>query len=215
MLGADLLLRVDLLPVQFVLECLDLLDGQGILHGDGHLVGHVVQEMDVRAVVGAPPFAPQPQHAKATTHRCQGQITEAADPERLHPLLKPRPACELALLRHDQGLLGLQHVPVGRVFKRKGAKPFLWPEPGGLQDVHARGIASGIKQNEGQKVETHHELKAACQLPEQSSEVPVPNNGFRDRQQRFVLQADRELPAVLFEVTHNSLLWQPWRSGPR
>jgi hypothetical protein len=68
--------------------------------------------------------------------------------------------------------------------------------------MHARGIASGIKQNEGQKVETHHELKAACQFLEQGSGVPVPNNRFRDRQQGFVLLADRKFPAVLFEASH-------------
>ena len=58
--------------------------------------------------------------------------------------------------------------------------------------MHARGITSGVKQNEAPKVETHHELKAACQLMEQSAQIPVPDNCFRDRQQGFVLLADGE-----------------------
>ena len=57
-LGADLLLQVGILLGELVLERLDLegrldlLEGQGVLDGHGHLVGDELQEAHVRRVVG-------------------------------------------------------------------------------------------------------------------------------------------------------------------
>jgi len=43
-LGSDLLLQVGVLLGELVLECLDLLEGDGVLDGHGHLVGNELQE---------------------------------------------------------------------------------------------------------------------------------------------------------------------------
>ena len=57
--GADLLLQVGILLGELVLERLnlpevrlDLLEGQGVLHGHGHLVGDQLQKTHVRLAVG-------------------------------------------------------------------------------------------------------------------------------------------------------------------
>ena len=47
-LGADFLLQIRLLLGELVLERLDLLERQGVLDGDGHLVGDELQEVHVR-----------------------------------------------------------------------------------------------------------------------------------------------------------------------
>jgi hypothetical protein len=51
-LGADLLLQVGLLLGELVLECLNLLEGQSVLDGHGHLIGNELQETYVRRLVG-------------------------------------------------------------------------------------------------------------------------------------------------------------------
>ena len=83
LIGAGLLLQVDLLLVQFVLEGLDLAHGQGVLHCHSHLVGDLLQEVHVRLVVGAGLFAREHQHAQATPRRREGQFAEAVHPQRL------------------------------------------------------------------------------------------------------------------------------------
>jgi len=50
--GADLFLQIDLFLGQLLLEFFDTLEGQGVLDGDGHLVGDELQEIQVRVIVG-------------------------------------------------------------------------------------------------------------------------------------------------------------------
>ena len=51
-LGADLFLQVGILLGELVLERLDLLKGQRVLDGHGHLVGDDLQEAHFRCIVG-------------------------------------------------------------------------------------------------------------------------------------------------------------------
>ena len=85
-LGANLLLQVDFLLLQLVFQRLDLIEGQGVLHGHGHLVGDLLQEVHIRRVIGTGLLAPEPQHAQATVRRREGKSTGAVHPIRLRPL---------------------------------------------------------------------------------------------------------------------------------
>jgi len=84
--GADLLVQVDLLLVQLVPERLDLVEGQGVLDGHGHLVGDLLQEVHVRPVVGGGLLAGEGQHAQAAARCRERQIAEAVHLEDLRPL---------------------------------------------------------------------------------------------------------------------------------
>jgi hypothetical protein len=71
-LGADFILKVDLLLVQLILEALDLLESQGILNRHGYLVGDLLQEAQVRCVVRASVLASEPKYAKPTVRGREG-----------------------------------------------------------------------------------------------------------------------------------------------
>ena len=62
-LGAGLLLQVSVLLGELVLEVLNLLEGQGVLDGHGHLVGDELEEAHVRRLVGGRLLAHEDQRA--------------------------------------------------------------------------------------------------------------------------------------------------------
>ena len=80
-LGADLLLQVGLLLGELVLERLDLLEGQGVLDGHGHLVGDELQEAHVRRIVGGRLLAGEHQRAQPPPGRGQRKLAGALDPD--------------------------------------------------------------------------------------------------------------------------------------
>ena len=89
-LGADLLLQVGLLLGELVLERrdlpegrLDVLEGQGVLDGHGHLIGDELQEAHVRRVVGGRLLARRNQRAQPPPGGGQRQLAGALDSERL------------------------------------------------------------------------------------------------------------------------------------
>ena len=70
-LGASLLLQVGLLLGELVLQSLDLaegrlnlLEGQSVIDGQGHLIGNELQEAHVPRIVGARPLAREHQRAQ-------------------------------------------------------------------------------------------------------------------------------------------------------
>ena len=62
-LGADLAFEVALLLRQLAVEHGDLAEGEGVVHGDGRLVGHLRQQVKVIAREGGLAFAGDAEHA--------------------------------------------------------------------------------------------------------------------------------------------------------
>ena len=91
-LGASLLLQVGLLLGELVLQRRDLLEGQGVLDGHGHLVGNELQEAHVRRIVGGRLLAREHQRAQPPPGGGQRKPAEALDSIRLHSFQEPRPA---------------------------------------------------------------------------------------------------------------------------
>ena len=60
----NLLLQVGVLLGELVLECLDFLEGDGVLDGHGHLVGNELQETYVCRLVGERLLAREDQDAQ-------------------------------------------------------------------------------------------------------------------------------------------------------
>ena len=212
-LGADLLLQVGLLLGELVLERLDLLEGQGVLDGHGHLVGDLLQEVHVRRVVGGRLLGREHQRAQPPPGRGQRQPAVALDPVRLHPFQQPRPAAQLGHARGDERLLGLPHQPRRVVFDGKNDHGAGRDGFGGLQDVQAHGVGRRLVQDQGEVIEAHHLMEPAGQLVEQRGQIAVRDDRFRDRQQGPVLLAGGKLLAVSFEVSHSSRHSEPPRAA--
>ena len=106
-LRADLLLQVRLLLGELVLQRLDLLERQRVLDGDGDLVGDLMQEVQVRRVVGRRLLGREHQCAEPPPRRRQRQPAAALDAVRPHPFQQPRPPAQLRDVRGDQRLLRL------------------------------------------------------------------------------------------------------------
>ena len=129
--------------------CCGRLEIPRIFDGHGHLVGDLLQELDVRGVVGRLLLAREDQHPQAAPRRGQWQGAVAAHAKRLRSFQESRPTCFLGQARNDQGLLGLQDPPRRIVFhgiRRKGrARGGFF----GLQDVRADRVARGVVQRPG------------------------------------------------------------------
>ena len=85
-LGASLLLQVGLLLGELVLQRRDLLEGQGVIDGHGHLIGNELQEAHVRRIVGGRLLAREHQRAQPPPGGGQRKPADALDSIRLHSL---------------------------------------------------------------------------------------------------------------------------------
>ena len=179
--GADLFFQVDLLLVQFVLERLDLFEGQGVLHGHGHLVGDLLEKIQVRGVIG--PRLPGPEHERAqpAPRRGEGQAAQAVDPKGLHPLQVRRPPSCLRLGRKDQRFLSLQDQLHGVTFDRSNFRGLGRERFRAFQEVQPERVARGIVQGQAQVIEAHHLLKPTGQVVKQSLQIAVGDDRFGDR----------------------------------
>ena len=124
--GADLLLQVGILLGELVLEGLDLaeghldlLEGQGVLDGHGHLVGDKPQEAHVRRVVGGRLLAREGERAQPSPGGGQRKPAKALDSIRSREFLQPRPALVLSQIGEDERLLGFEHQPGRHLSDRK------------------------------------------------------------------------------------------------
>jgi len=79
-LGSDLLLQVGVLLGELLLQRLDLLEGQGILDGPGHLVGNELQEAYVCRLVGERLLAREDQGTQPTPGCSERQMAGTLDP---------------------------------------------------------------------------------------------------------------------------------------
>ena len=201
-LGADLLLQVDLLLGELVLERLDLLEGQGVLDGHGHLVGDELQEVHVRRVVGGRLLGREHQRAQPPPGRGQRKPAEALDSVRLHPFQQPRPAAQLGHARDDERLLGLPHQPRRVVFDGKDDHRAGRDGFGGLQDVQAHGVGRRLVQDQGEVIEAHHLMEPAGQLVEQRGQIAVRDDRFRNGQQGPVPVAGGSCLSVEVSACH-------------
>ena len=165
--GADLLFQVNVLAAQPVVQRLDLLEGQGVFHGHGHLVGDLLQEVQVRRFVGARLLAREHQRAQSPSGRGQRQPAAALDPVLLDTFQQPRPARQLGQARGDERLLGLPYQPRRVLFRRKHELGPARDGFDGLQDVQAHGVAGGLVQDQGEEVEAHHLMELAGQFVEE------------------------------------------------
>jgi hypothetical protein len=114
--GTDLLLQIGILLGELVLERLDLpeirldlLEGQGILDGHGHLVGHEPEEAHVRRVIGERLLAREVERAQLPPGRGQRKPSKALYSIRPRAFLQLRPALLLGQVRENERLLGLPH----------------------------------------------------------------------------------------------------------
>ena len=60
-----------------------------------------------------------------------------------------------------------------------------------LQDVRADRIARDVVQNQGQIIESDDVMESAGQVMEQRMQIPMGDDGFRDREKSEVLLAVR------------------------
>ena len=91
-LGASLLLQVSLLLGELVLKFRDLLEGQGVIDGHGHLIRNKLQEAHVRRGVGGRLSACEHQRAQPSPRGGQRKPAETLNSVRLHAFREPGPS---------------------------------------------------------------------------------------------------------------------------
>ncbi len=140
-LGADLLLEVRLFLVQLVPECLDFLEGQGVVDGDRDLIGNELQEPQLGPIVGIRLLAGEDQRTQPPPSGGQRKKAGTLDSIRRTPFRQALPSPLLARVRDDQRLLGLPDRPRRVTFDRNTRSRQGRSGPGGLKNMRAHGVA--------------------------------------------------------------------------
>ena len=158
---------------QLLLGRLGALVVQHVVHGDRHLVRHLLHEVELCFLIGSPLQAPESHRAQTSQRRGKRNRTEG-----LHAILTQQwyQLGEAAFL-HDvvnhQGLLGFPHnSPWG--FINRQFQP--WANSTGYrhrQDVQAHDLARGIMQDQIDVIERNDARKSLGEIMKQLAQVAV------------------------------------------
>ena len=121
---------------------------------------------------------------------------------------QPRPAPQLILARHDEGLLRLPHQPCRVFFHREDDYRVGWDWFACLKDMQAHGIVCWLVQDQGDEIKAHDVLEPAGQLVEKRPQIAVCDDRFRHGEQSPVWIVSGRCLSVRVSVCHRQDLPQ-------
>ena len=179
------------LPRQLPLVGLRALEIQRVVHGDGDLPRHLLQERDFALGVLVRRASPETHDAQPALRRGQRQRANRFHAVLAHDLQQRREWRFLFQVIQDERLLRFPD-PAGR----RLADLEFGPEAGvpghfGFEDVQAHDVARGIVQDQVQVLEVHHAVQPLRQFVEQLAEIAVLGDRFGHFEQRLMLRLRR------------------------